>query len=146
MAGGDFTPTNQGLLDLFNEDFDADSHYAILLLASATPDVAAWVDLDDVSADECGDADYNRQDLTGESVTESGGTVTIDADNITFGASVTITAKYIVILRGTVGGAAGTDRIVGYADLNDGGGSVTSTSSAFNVNVNASGLATATVV
>lgn len=142
MAASDFTFTHEGFLDLFKEDFETDDHYAILLLETATPNAATWVDLDDVVAHECADDDYARQDCSGESLTQLDGEVTVDVGDISFGEDVSITAKYVVLLRGNVAGADGADRIVGWSDLNEGGGSVSSSNGAFGANIHSDGLLT----
>lgn len=51
----------------------------------------------DISANEITDADYSRQALTTVAVTQSTGTVNIDADDITFGTNVSISANHAVI-------------------------------------------------
>ena len=142
MAAGNFTLVDQGLLELNDgtQDWATDNHYLVLITDSHTPDASTEATLADISANEVADADYSPQDMTGESVTKSGGVVTFDADNVTFGSSVTITAKYAYVVVGTVAGKTGTDALVGYVDLDSGGGSVSSTSGSFAVNWNASGM------
>ena len=71
-------------------------------------------------------------------VTETGGTVTFDCADISFGSAVTITAKYAVLFDDT----ATNDPLLVYVDLDTGGGSVSSTSSTFQITINASGVFT----
>lgn len=142
MTAGAWQFTQEGIEDLFNEDWATDNHYAILVTSSQTPS-ASHTTLADVSANECADSDYDPQDITGETASQSSGTVTLDCDDIDFGAAVTITAKYCYILRGTVAGKTSTDRIVCYCDLNSGGGSFSSTSNPYRVVIHSSGIATA---
>jgi hypothetical protein len=144
MAAGAFVLTNEGKEDLFNEDFAIDDHYWMLILAAHTPNVATDITRADISANECADGDYAKQNASGETCSQTAGTVTIDIGDVDFGNAVTITAKYLYMLRGTVAGTAGTDRIVGYVDLNSGGGSVSSTAGNFDITINASGIVTAT--
>lgn len=144
MAAGAFVCTDEGKEDFFNEDFVIDNHYWILVTASHTPNTATDITYSNVSANECADGDYAAQDATGETCSQTTGTVTVDVGDVDFGNTVTITAKYLYLLRGTAVGKTGTDRIVGYVDLNNGGGSVSSTSGNFDIAINASGIVTAT--
>jgi hypothetical protein len=142
MAAGDVTFYNTGIkAAIVDGDWSADDHRLALATASYTPALThdTW---SDVSANECADGDYAQQDMTGETDNESSGTTTLDAADVSFGASVTITAKYAICIMGTVGAGAGGDSLVFYVDLNDGGGSVSSSSGPFDVNWNASGIAT----
>lgn len=143
MAAGAFTLYNEGKEDLFTLDSDGASYYWALLLAAYTP-AATHTTWSDVSANECADGDYAKQNAASVSIVQTGGTVTFDIGDVDFGNTVTITAKYLVLVRGTVAGSSGTDRLVGYCDLNNGGGSVSSTSGNFDITINASGIVTAT--
>tara|TARA_R110002012_G_scaffold113813_2_gene259899 strand:+ start:338 stop:766 length:429 start_codon:yes stop_codon:yes gene_type:complete len=140
MSAGNFTFYNEFKESLAKADIDlnADTFKAVLLTSSYSPNVATNVNLSDISANITTDSDYTAQTLTNVTVTESGGTVTFDADDINFGSSVTITAKYLAIYDDTVA----NDPLVVYVDLDTGGGSVSSTSSTFQVTINASGIFT----
>lgn len=142
MAAGNFTLYNSGVLDLLDgtQDWSTDDHYVVLLDSGYTPS-GAHTTYSNISSDEVSDADYDAQDMTGESVTEpSGGTVRADADNVSFGDPVTITAKYAVVLVGTAAGKDAGDALVGYVDLDDGGTTVSSTNGAFTIQWNSNGL------
>jgi hypothetical protein len=140
MSAGNFTFYNEFKESLAKADIDlnGDTFKAVLLTSSYSPNVATDVNLSDISANIVADADYTEQTLTNVTVTESGGTVTFDADDISFGSSVTITAKYLAIYDDTVA----NDPLIVYVDLDTGGGSVSSTSSTFQVTINASGIFT----
>lgn len=142
MAAGNFTPYNDALERLGNstDDWDADSHYAILLTNSHTA-ATTHSTLSDISANEVSDADYAPQDMSGEAVTETTGTVTFDASDVSFGDPVTITARHIAVVKGTVSAKSGTDPLIGEAELET-TGDVSSTNGPFDVNWNASGLMT----
>ena len=62
--------------------------------------------------------------------------MTWDSGDVSFGSAVTITAKYAVIVKGTAGSLASTDKLVGYVDLDTTSGSTTvsSTNGTFSVN------------
>lgn len=142
MAAGAWVSYDTGKLDFFDEDFTPDNHYWTLHTSSYTP-ATTHVTFSQIT-NECADGDYAKQDATGEATSNSSGTITVDIGDVDFGNTVTITAKYLVLVRGTVAGSAGTDRVVGYCDLNSGGGSVSSTSGNFDITINASGIVTAT--
>lgn len=135
MAAGAFTFFNAGKLAILNGTVDLDTDNIVVALASAsyTPSAthSAW---SDVSANECADTDYAQKTLGTVTLIESGGTVTYDAADISFGTSVDITAKYAVFVKGTTGALAAGDLLIGYVDLKSGGGAANSTNSVFSVN------------
>jgi hypothetical protein len=141
MAVGNFTFYNQGKARVADIDLDAATVAWVLLTDSYTP-AATHDDWTDISATECADGDYSEQSVA-VTVSESAGTVTlgVSGSEVSFGTSVTITAKYLVAVIGTAGSLTGTDKLIGYADLSSGGGSVSSASSTFKVTY-ASGFAT----
>lgn len=142
MAAGNFVMTDEGKEDLLNLDSDAATYYWVLITASHTPNTATDITFSNISANECADGDYVAQNATAVSIANSGGTTTFDIGDVDFGNTVTITAKYLYLVRGTVAGKTGTDRLVGYVDLNSGGGSVSSTNGNFDITINASGIVT----
>jgi len=117
-------------------DLDNDTLKCLLTTSSYTPS-ATHSQLSDIT-NEVTDSDYARQTLGSVTVTETGGTVTFDCADISFGSSVTITGKYAVLYDDT----ATNDPLIVYVDLDTGGGSVSSTSSSFQITINASGVFT----
>ena len=117
-------------------DLDSDTLKCLLTTSSYTPSATHSV-LTDIT-NEVTDSDYSRQTLSNVTVTETGGTVTVNCDDISFGSAVTITAKYAVLFDDT----ATNDPLIVYVDLDTGGGSVSSTSSTFQITINASGVFT----
>ena len=144
MAAGNFTFYSAGKLAILNGsvDLDTDTIVMALLTSSYTPsaDHSTWADLSD---NEVADADYTQTALGSVTLTQSGGTVTYDCADVSFGSDVSITAKYAALVKGTAGSLTGTDVLIGYVDLDTGGGSVSSTNSVFSVNT-PSGIFTAT--
>lgn len=140
MSAGNFTFYNAFKLSLAKAEVDLDTNTfkAVLLTSSYTPNVASQSILSDISGNIISDSDYVAQTLGSVTVTESGGTVTFDSADINFGSSVTITAKYLALYDDT----SANDKLVVYVDLDTGGGSVSSTSSTFQVTINASGIFT----
>ena len=139
MAAGSWTFYNDAKESLGNGtlDWNTDSWYCVLCTDSYTPSAAHSTESE--LTNEVVDADYDAQDITTPSVSETGGTVTFDCDDIVFGPSVTITAKYAVLIQGTVGAQTGTDKLLVYVDLNT-GGSVSSTNDDFTVEIHTNGV------
>lgn len=95
-----------------------DDHYAIIVTEGYEFD-ADHDTVADVVAFECGDADYDPQDLTGETDDISGDYVVYDCDDIDFGNPsagdpVTLTGAAIIIVMGTAGAKDNADVIVGW--------------------------------
>lgn len=118
MAVGPFLTHDTGYKSLLTTgNWVTDDHYAVLATSSETPNRSTHVDYEDIT-NECADGDYTAQDLTGEAVTiEAGGEIQFTCSKINFGASVSITAQYLFILKGTVSGSAAGDEIIGHIDL-----------------------------
>jgi hypothetical protein len=81
-------------------------------------------------------------DLGTLAVSRTGGTVTVDETTNPSWTSATFTCKYIVIAKRAGGSLAPGDLLLGYADLDTGGGSIMVSSGALTINVNAAGLFT----
>lgn len=143
MAAGNFKWYVNALYLHMKGDLDLDSGLrAILVTSSYIPAQTTDDQYDDVSANEVSGTGYTTygKALTTIAVSKSGSDAIIDFDDLTWTSS-TITAKYLVIVKDA--NADGTlvagDYLVGYLDLDTGGGSVSSTSADFTVAVNASG-------
>ncbi len=138
MAVGNFTLYNTGkeslLTDNVNQiDWANDTIVAVLLGAGYTPSAAHTV-YSDISANVIADVGYAPVVLTGKTSTMTSGTILWDCADISFGTNVSLTAKYVAIVKRAAGALAGTDRLIGYCDLNVGGGlTVSSTNSTFQV-------------
>lgn len=135
MSAGNFTLYNNAKLLRANGGLNmaSDALVAVLLTSAYTPS-AAHATFADISADEVTDTDYAQQAVTGQSVTDGAGTVTTDTGDVSFGSAVTITAKYFVLVKGTAGALTAASELVGYCDLDTGGGSISSTAGPFGVN------------
>lgn len=148
MAVGEFTVTNDGLLNWLqgNIDPDGDTLVAVLVDNAHTPDLDTDNLYSDISANECSDPDYTAQVISNVAITRSGAVIKLDADIVNYGATVTISSRYLYVVRRAGGSLVAGDLIVGYMDLNDGGAAnVGSTASAFTVDWDATnGLLTAT--
>tara|TARA_Y100001938_G_scaffold147479_1_gene228749 strand:+ start:1267 stop:1692 length:426 start_codon:yes stop_codon:yes gene_type:complete len=136
MAAGSWTFYNDFKEHLAKADVDMNGDtFKVLLTTSSYTPAATHSTISDIT-NEVTDSDYSRQTLASVTVTETGGTVTFDADNISFGSAVSITAKYAVIYDDT----HASDALMCYVDLDTGGGSVSSTNSTFQITINASGI------
>ena len=142
MAAGNFIPFDEFNFQTAKQAFDFENGTieAILLDNAYTPDTANHTVIGDVSADEIGDTDYSRQTLANKSITkDASGRTVYDADDVDFGNSVSISARYMVLALNT--GTGSTSYLMGYVDLNDGGSSnVSSTNSDFDVAFSADGI------
>jgi len=136
MATGTFTFYNSGKLNSLNGQIDADTDTLVMILLAGTytPDVAAHTTYSDVSGDEITDADYAPQTISNAAFSESAGVVTFDSDDVSFGTSVSITAKYAAVVKRASTSLASGDLLLGYVNLDTGGGSVSSTNDDFKVN------------
>lgn len=138
MAVGNFTLYNTGkeslLTDNVNQiDWAADTIVAVLLGTGYTP-AATHSTYADMSAQVIADVGYAPVVLTGKTSVNTAGTILWDCADISFGSSVSLTAKYVAIVKRATGALSGTDRLIGYCDLNVGGGlTVSSTNSTFQV-------------
>ena len=86
------------------------------------------------------DGDYADKECSNVTWTRSNGTLTFDVADINFGSSVTITARYAVLFDDTTT----SDCLLAYSDLDDGGGSVSSTNGTFEIQIHANGVFTLT--
>ena len=129
MAAGNFTLFGAAIENIARGLIDLDGHSFKALLATSgyTPNVSTHAVLADVTNEVAGGGDYARVDLEGVTVTRSGTTVKFTSDPADFGAVATITAKYLVIFDDT----HASDALLGYVDLNTGGGSASSSDGPF---------------
>lgn len=136
VYGGGNEAIHEGAIDL-------DTHTFVITLhtSSYTPNQSTHTTWADVSASEVSGAGYTAggQALSSVTVTRSGLAVTFDAADVTW-TTATITAKYAVITKRAGGSLVSGDLLLCYCDLDEGGGSVSSTAANFAVNMNASGI------
>jgi hypothetical protein len=140
MSVGSFTLYNSAKKDILDGTVDLDNDTVTAVLATTDYVPAATHDTYSDVTNICADADYAPKTLTSPVFTESAGTVKFDADDVTYGTTVSIAARYIVLVRQAGASLAGTDRLIGYMDLDDTGYNVRSTNSNFIVRWNANGL------
>lgn len=132
MTVGIFTSHDTGFAELLgNDDWTVDDYYAVLADTTETVDRSTQINYEDI-LQECADVDYDQIALTGKTVAVDGsGNITFDCDKINFGASVTISARFLYILKGTAATPVTTDNIVGSIDLQTETGNVSSTAAEF---------------
>lgn len=128
-------------------DLDTDTFRMVLVTSSYTPAQNTDDAWSDISANEvaAGGGYSTHGKLVTQSVTRASNVVTFDCDDQSWTAS-TITAKYAVLVKDANGDGslAAGDVPLAYCDLESGGGSLSSTSDAFSVTINASGVFTVT--
>lgn len=145
MAAGSFTVFNIAKTKLLTGIHDLDTHTIKAALTTSTQSIDATFA---GSSTDCRYADLTNEVANGNgyttagvtltmSVTRSTGTVTVDATDAQW-TTATITAKYCVVYNDS----ATNKDLVGFVDLDTGGGSISSTSGTFQVTWNASGLFT----
>ncbi|BBK36089.1 hypothetical protein STAQ_11670 [Allostella sp. ATCC 35155] len=134
MAAGNFTLYGAAIEGIARGLVDLDGHSfrAALCAAGYSPDAAAHAALADITNELAG-GDYARVTLTGVAVARTGTTVKFTSDPVDFGSAVTLTAKYLVIYDDS----HASDALLGYVDLNTGGGSAASTNGPFEVSPDA---------
>jgi hypothetical protein len=135
MAAGSFTLYGAAIEGIAKGLIDLDGHTfkAKLLTSSYTPNASTHANVSDLTNEVAGGGDYAEVTLTGVAVTRSGTTVKVTSDPVDYGAAVTITAKYLVIYDDT----HASDALLGYVDLNTGGGSASSSDGPFEVSPHA---------
>lgn len=126
-----FTLQDSGLAAILNGTIDLDTSalYAVLLVGAHTPTQAKAL-YSDISANEIADAGYVRQALSGAAISSSGKQRFFTSNPVNFGSAVTLTGKYMYILKGTAGSPVSGDPILGWVDLNEVGGDITAISKA----------------
>lgn len=130
MTVGPFLTHETGFSSLLStDDWETDAYYAVLATTSESPNRATQVDYEDI-LEECADGDYSPVALSGKAVSINGTNIKFTCSEINFGAAVSITARYLYILKGTAASPANADEIVGHIDL-DGSGNVYSVNSEF---------------
>lgn len=125
------TIQDSGLAAVLNGTIDLDTSalYAVLLVGAHTPTQIKAL-YSDISANEIVDVGYVRQALSGQAISANGKQRFFTSNPVNFGANVTLTAKYLYILKGTAAAPVGTDPILGWIDLNEVGGNLTAITAA----------------
>lgn len=142
MAAEAWVLFDSAKLDLLNGaiDLDSDTFTCELISTDLAPLTSSHTVIGDFAAAICSDADYAAVNCASLSLTETNGIITWDVADISFGTSVNITARYAVIYDNTTT----SDVLLCYSDLDDGGGSVTSTNGTFEIQIHADGVFTLT--
>lgn len=142
MAVGATQAFREGILRVTRGDllFLSNTMKAAVLDVTYTPDLDAHDNWDDVSAFECGDADYGQLTLGSKTITEDGsGRSVFDCADLNYGDDVTIAGKYICIFKDT--GTPATSTLLFLIDLDEGGSvNKESTESDFDLAISATGL------
>jgi hypothetical protein len=139
MAVGAFTLLNTGKEALTTDNANqinwaSDTIVGVLVAAAHTPTLTHST-YADISANVIADAGYAPAVVTNKTSVRTADKILWDCDNISFGDPVTLTAKYMYLVKRAGGSLTGTDQLIGYVDLNVGAGlSASSTNSVFRIN------------
>lgn len=153
MAVGNFTFTDPGYLAVRKGTIDLENDTIVAVLVDTAHSPALTEDTySDISANECASSDYTTNHPEGLTVTGLTWTQTssrnfkLDANALNFGDTVTIAARYVYLVKRAGATLVAGDLVVGYMDLNTGGGNVSSTNGDFDVDWNAvNGILTETI-
>ena len=127
-------------------DLENDTIVCVLVTSAHTPSLINDNIYSDISGSECADADYTATFAEGHVLASSlwsavsTRVVKWDAADLDYGNAVTITAQYVYIVRRAGASLVAGDLIVGYVDLNEGVGDVSSTAGNFDLAWAATGL------
>jgi hypothetical protein len=137
MAVGPFLTHDTGYNSVLTDDnWLTDDHYAVLATNSESPDRETQIDYEDI-LQECADADYSPVAITGESASIDSTKTQYSCSKIDFGSDVTISARYLYILKGTAASPANADEIIGHIDLTGASENISSNNSEFSFTPNA---------
>lgn len=154
MAVSEFKFTDPGHLAVRKGtiDLEANTIVAVLVDNAHTPAVETDSLYSNISANECADADYTASFAEGHVVaglawSDTGSrTFKLDATDLDFGNTVTISARYVYLVKRAGATLVAGDLIVGLVDLNDGGSTnVSATNGNFDLAWSAAGLYTETL-
>ena len=145
MAVGNVTLYSNFLLQLGQRAINlaADQFNVILVGAGYTPAVNTDSTYANVSANEATGTGYTAggQALTGVSWATSAGVATFTASAVSWPSS-TVTAQYAVIVRSAGASPVGTDLLVGFVNLNSGGGPISDVNGTFTITWASGGIFT----
>lgn len=152
MAAGAFTLYNSAKEYLMSTwQWGTTNFYALLIKGGTSMAVTHDILNDIGTANIITDADYDEVALAGFDVLPTGAGLTtdatknVDANDVDFGSTVTIGARYLVVASGTPTTPATSDKLLGYVDLETtltGSNEVSSTNGDFQVQWHANGLFT----
>ena len=127
-------------------DLENDTIVCVLVTTTHTPSLINDNVYSDISANECADADYTATFAEGHVLAASLWSAVStrvakwDATDLDYGNAVTISARYVYIVRRAGASLVAGDLIVGYVDLDVAGTNVSSTNGNFDLAWAATGL------
>lgn len=137
MIVGSFSVYDNTLRAMANStlvDLSAGPITAVLLGEGYAPDFAAHQTFSDISSFEVVGGDYARQQVNNPALTNVAGGYQFTSSDILFGNPVNISGvKYLVFVAGSPGAISTTSLLIGFQDLNLGGGEIESINSEFTV-------------
>lgn len=144
MAAGNFVVYGAAIENIAKGLMDLDTSTFVVTLHGTgyTPNATTHSTWADVSASQMSGTGYTAGGKTlTMSVTRSGGTVTVDANDQTWTTITLTSAKYAVVTQRAGGSLASGDLLLGYFEL-ESGGTVSPSGGNLTITWNASGLFT----
>ena len=116
-------------------------YYAELYLQAGADPTDSWATRTNITHTVCSDGDYAAKDVASRTIAGTAPQCEFKSNIINFGATVTITAKYLIVLEGDEASPQSTDELVFWVDLDTTSttSQVSSTSAAFTVDDSANG-------
>ena len=145
MTVGPFTLVDAAMEKILDGTISltGDTFQAVLITAAHTAAVTddTW---SDVSASEATGTGYTTEGVAVSplSVSRTGAITTVDSATNPSWNPATVSAKYLYVVRRAGGALAAGDLILGYLDLNTGGGNMSAIADEFSVTWPATGLFT----
>ena len=140
MTVGIFQSHDPGMALLLGaQDWPNDTYYAMLIKTAQVVNRAGATRAD-IIANVCADVGYVHIDLTGKTLAVAGTNIRFDCAKINFGDTVSISGRFLYILKGTVALSSDSDVVIGCIDLQTETGDVSSVSAKFSYDPAATGL------
>lgn len=109
---------DEAFLELHNGTIDwASGEVAAVLCADGYVPDTAHNNYEDLTHELDPAGDYAPQSVSGRSIARSGDKIIYDCDEIVFGQDVTLSARYLLFVRGAAAGLEATDRVIGVVDF-----------------------------
>jgi len=136
-----FDNTIENFMDGTTALWEAGNWYAELYMQAGANPTDSWATRSQITHTVCSDGDYAAKDVGSAAVGGTPPQCEFASAIINFGSSVTITAKYLIVLEGDEASPGGTDDLVFWVDLDTTGATaeVSSVSSDFTVDDSANG-------
>lgn len=143
MPAGNFVPYSNAIEKIVANKMmlPVGEFYAVLLKDTYQLDKTTHGTFADLRSHLCTNKDFSPVPVRNMAVHRNGDTVNIVCESpVSFGDSVSITAKYFAIVAGNHASPTDGDLLLGCCDLSTDGGSASSTSGPFTISIDTNGL------